>query len=676
MKKMSSGSKILLAFLIIAIIFGFVGIIGVINIHNISRNEEKMYNENTLSIVATGDAALEFEQLRFNILGLVVSAEADDDSMETINKGIAAVDSYMAEYEKTMTSQDERLIADQLNTSWAAYKKVVDAAIGYYDIGMEEQAQGLIIDNSRHLSNTIIEQFSALFDFNKELAGEVSNKNMIFGQNATLYMIALVCAGIMVAVVLGILIGRSIARSVKKASCQLKRMAEGEELGELDIAQFSGEFIGIAEYLNAVRASLLQLLEDAGSLVCAGIEGRLSVRADAEKHKGSYRAIIEGINQSLDAFTSPVQDTIAALNKMRAGNLNAVITGDYPGDYATIKDAINDTMGTIRGYVAEISDMLKCMAKGDLTPEITTEYRGDFVILRESINSIASSLNVLITDIYTAAQQVAAGTHQISGTSQVISQGAAEQAGFIDDLTSSLAQIAAQTRQNAEVAVKTNKLSVDVKDSAQYGDDKMVMMQAAMNAIAISSDNISKIIKVIDDIAFQTNILALNAAVEAARAGAYGKGFAVVAEEVRNLAAKSTMAADETTTLIIRSASTVEEGNGIVMQTADALNRIVTGAEKAAQLVESITGASREQATAIEQMNTGVDGFSQIVQNNAASAQSMAAVAEELSAQARLLNEMVSRFHLRKAGLPDKTDDKTGLPDATGMHDLLSDINL
>jgi methyl-accepting chemotaxis protein len=207
--------------------------------------------------------------------------------------------------------------------------------------------------------------------------------------------------------------------------------------------------------------------------------------------------------------------------------------------------------------------------------------------------------------------------------------------------------MAAQVKQNAANATQADKLSLTAKDDAVKGDEQMKEMLQAMHDINESSTNISRIIKVIDDIAFQTNILALNAAVEAARAGQYGKGFAVVAEEVRNLAQRSASAANETTTMIEGSIKKVDAGTKIASNTAQALIEIVESITKAAELVGQIAAASNEQATAISQVNQAVEQVSQVIQTNSATAEESASASEELSSQAEMLKQMVNRIKLK-----------------------------
>ena len=256
-------------------------------------------------------------------------------------------------------------------------------------------------------------------------------------------------------------------------------------------------------------------------------------------------------------------------------------------------------------------------------------------------------MNSVFSEISSAADQVDSGTNEVSNGSQALSQGATEQASAIEQLTASVSEVAVQTRQNALNANQANEISASTRSSAITGNEQMQDMLHSMKEINQSSTDISKIIKVIDEIAFQTNLLALNAAVEAARAGQHGKGFAVVAEEVRNLSARSANAAKETTAMIEGSIKKVEEGTKIANNTAQALNMIVEGVEKSSQLVGDIATASNNQASAVAQINTGIEQVSQVVQTNSATAEQSAAASVELSEQTQLLKEMVGKFKLR-----------------------------
>ncbi|SHO53276.1 methyl-accepting chemotaxis protein [Anaerocolumna xylanovorans] len=287
------------------------------------------------------------------------------------------------------------------------------------------------------------------------------------------------------------------------------------------------------------------------------------------------------------------------------------------------------------------------VAQGDLDLEVEARGKDEIGILSEAIRKMVDNLNGVMASISTAAQQVSIGSSQLSDTSIVLSQGATEQASTIEELSASVEEISAQIKTNADNADKANSITGQTKLSAMDGNAQMQEMLRAMEDINNASMNISKIIKVIDDIAFQTNILALNAAVEAARAGQHGKGFAVVAEEVRNLAARSADAAKETTAMIEGAVKKSESGTKIANDTAAALKKIVEGIENVASLISSISVASNEQSIGIEQVNQGIIQVSTVIQTNSSTSEESAAASEELASQAVLLEDQVQKFKLK-----------------------------
>ena len=287
-------------------------------------------------------------------------------------------------------------------------------------------------------------------------------------------------------------------------------------------------------------------------------------------------------------------------------------------------------------------------AQGDFSEAITTPYADELGMLFRSLGDVNDNMNGLLANLRSAAEQVDSGARQISDSSVALAQGATEQASSIEELTASMEQISAQTQVNADNAAAANQLADKAKEDAESGNGQMEKLLTAMEDINASSKGISGIIKVIDDIAFQTNILSLNAAVEAARAGEHGKGFAVVAEEVRSLAAKSAQAAGEITRMIEESINKVTAGGRIADETARVLKKIVEEVERAAKLVSDISVASGEQAAGIAQINQGILQVSQVVQSNSATAQQAAAASEELTGQAENLMQQAAQFKLRE----------------------------
>lgn len=288
------------------------------------------------------------------------------------------------------------------------------------------------------------------------------------------------------------------------------------------------------------------------------------------------------------------------------------------------------------------------LAKGDLTVDVPIASDRDTLSI--AMKKMADSLRQIIGQVKTAGEEIASGASQVSDASQTLSQGATEQATSLEQINSSMVEMAGQTKASAENAAEADKLASEARKSADDGNEKMQQMVEAMAEIDQSSQSISKIIKVIDEIAFQTNLLALNAAVEAARAGKHGKGFAVVAEEVRNLAARSSKAAKETAVLIESSVERTKNGSEIASETAAKLSEIVGAVSKVTDLVEEIAASSNEQALGISQVTEGLNQIDTITQTNTANAEESAAASEELSGQATGLQQLLTQFKINKRG--------------------------
>jgi len=295
-------------------------------------------------------------------------------------------------------------------------------------------------------------------------------------------------------------------------------------------------------------------------------------------------------------------------------------------------------------HVKHIAEELEAIADGDLTTKVEVLSESD--TLGVSLRRMEDNLNRMFGEIRTSSDQVTTGAKQVADGAQALAQGASMQAAVVQELSSSISEIADKTQTNAARANKTSKLSSQIKEYAEKGSRQMDDMIVAVDDINEASVNISKIIKTIDDIAFQTNILALNAAVEAARSGQHGKVFAVVAEEVRNLASKSALAAKDTGDMIQNSMEKAELGSRIAGETASSLKEIVSGINESSLLISDIANASEEQSTNISHINTGINQVVSVIQQNSATAQESAAASEEMSSQSSVLQQLISQFNL------------------------------
>ncbi len=342
----------------------------------------------------------------------------------------------------------------------------------------------------------------------------------------------------------------------------------------------------------------------------------------------------------------PLDEIVKAIKIIGDGGVVIDLKKYNDDEFGIIIDALNETVKNIKDD-AEIANEI---AEGDLSMDVSP--RTEIDELGKSFKRLLDDHNHVLGNIREASMQVTTGSEQVASASQSLAQGSTEQASALEEITASIDDIAERTKVNAAEANNANKLVIEAKTGAIKGNEQMHEMMAAMSEINESSENISKIIKVIDDIAFQTNILALNAAVEAARAGAHGKGFAVVAEEVRNLAAKSAQAASETAELIENSIVKVEKGSKLAKETGAALEEIVANIDKIVGIISEIATASNEQATAVTQIDQALGQVSQVVQSNSATSEQCAAASEELSNQAMRLRELISKFKLREYNQP------------------------
>lgn len=349
---------------------------------------------------------------------------------------------------------------------------------------------------------------------------------------------------------------------------------------------------------------------------------------------------------------TPIQQIKDASERMRYGDLSAseLITYESNDELGVLADSMRGMVQMLYEYIKEIGEILHQVAQGDLTRNQNeiTDFQGDFKKIGESIQYILQNLNSTMKNISDAADEVSSGSEQIAGGSEILASGAAEQAGALKDLSVTANAISEQVNATAGNAMDAMSQSNNTSEKVTICNEQMQEMMAAMQNINGHSQSISRIVKVIEDIAFQTNILALNAAVEAARAGEAGKGFAVVADEVRSLAGKSAEASQNTSALIGETVAAVERGNRIASETAESLTEVVGGIKTVTDLVEQIANAANEQAEALTQLNVGITQISSVVDTTSATAEESASTGQELSGQADLLRKLIHQFHLHR----------------------------
>ncbi|MBY0453300.1 MAG: methyl-accepting chemotaxis protein [Burkholderiaceae bacterium] len=425
------------------------------------------------------------------------------------------------------------------------------------------------------------------FEYNYQLGKKGADDALAIKNNALL--LALVVAAITMVTVIGV--GYTVSRSFsKQLGCEpdeaadlAKKISEGDFSSKINVK--SGDTTSLMAAMGQMTIAIKNVLGEIDTLIQAGSDGKLHLRADPSKHKGDFKNLVIGINTTVDGIVDPIDEAISVLLEMEKGNLTKKVKGDYKGEIKNFKDTLNNTVDKLAETIIEVNN---------------------------------------------TAETLTSATSQVSSTSQSLSQASSEQAASVEETSASINQMASSIQQNTENAKVAEGMSSQGSSKAAEGGQAVIETVLAMKQIA-------KRISIIDDIAYQTNLLALNAAIEAARAGEHGKGFAVVAAEVRKLAERSQVAAQEIGQLAVNSVSMAEKAGKL-------LDEIVPATRKTADVVQEITAASQEQTIGVNQINTAMNQLSQITQQNASASEQLAATAEEMSSQASSLQDIMAFF--------------------------------
>jgi len=489
----------------------------------------------------------------------------------------------------------------------------------------------------------------------------------------------------------------AVIRPLREASDRIERLSRGEIPDDVDGA-WSGEFARLRDALNRCLASVRALAGDAKRLAEAGAEGRLDVRADADRHSGDFRAIVEGVNATLDSVVGPLREASACVEALSRGVVGRSAGEGWKGDFVALRaalarcqqavgalvadatqlagtaargelsaradarrhegefrrivDGLNSTLDALAAPAAAAQIALERLALRDLTARVDGESQGDHARTQAALDSMAAALQDALLQVRGAVVAVAGASRQIASTAQAVSQGATSQAEALDRTSGELGELANGTREAASRADQADGLAKEARTAALGGATAVQRMGESMQLIRGSAESTSEIIKDINEIAFQTNLLALNAAVEAARAGDAGRGFAVVAEEVRSLALRSKEAARKTEALIHESVEQAVRGQEATRDVSARLDEIVKAVAGSSERVARISELMREQVRRADGLSKAMGQVDQVTQQNAASAEEASAAAEELSSQAHELEGLVGSFVLEAEGRP------------------------
>ncbi len=576
--------KLLLGFSAVSLIAAIIGIFGTVKIKQMGNQDAILYKNVTVALSDLYKMQHGFQNIRASYRDML---SENDESI--IQKHIDKVDNMFSvirsagkEYEKSITTDSGRVRFDTFMNAIDEFEKGIAPmkvyALKNDDVGGYAYMWGNLVDDVKLCEKTLQE----LTNNKVERGKEISDKNEATANMASALMISLLLIGAIAAFILGLSISGNVRKTIKL------------------------------------------LVEEIGKLVEAAVGGRLTVRSDPEKTTVEFRKIPEGINRTLDALIEPLNVAATYVDKISKGDIPELITKEYQGDFNLIKENLNALIIAQN----QIIEKAVLISNGDLSVELKKRSEKD--TLMQSLNDMVRSTSKTIDEFRFAADNIASAGGQISTGSQQMSQGASEQASSTEEISSSMEEMVSNIQQNTENAQQTQKIALIAVEGIRKGSKSVSTAVESMKNIAYK-------IKIINDIAFQTNILALNAAVEAARAGEHGKGFAVVASEVRKLAERSKIAADEIDEL---SRSGVE----VSVEAGTQLTDVVPQIEKTANLVQEIAAASIEMNSGAMQVNTSIQQLSMVTQQNAASSEEMATSSEELSSQAEKLKEIISFF--------------------------------
>jgi methyl-accepting chemotaxis protein len=631
---MKIGPRLISAFIIVGVITAIVGYMGIASLGKVADLSKSSYENETLGMSALMEADLNLAALDTDVKNVQLS---DSKEMGEQYKAIAekdeeAVDENLERARPLIHTDKGKELLEKVDQQWkerrAVADQIVEMSLNEPFVPMQPSLK-LSLGEGREKAEAVATTFGELVKVKQDNAKNVQEQTDATYHSSRTLMSVLGLGGILLGLGLGVFISRSIANPL----IQLEEAAKQIALGNVnqDIEYRSGDEVGmLAESFRTVIHAVQTLTQDAVMLSEAARQGKLATRADASKHQGDYRKIIEGVNETLDAVVGPLNLAADFVERISKGDIPEQSTNAVKGDFIKLRDNLNKLIAAMN----EITTAAEEIAKGNLTVRLKERSPQD--TLMQALMSMVSALTRTVSDIRAIAGEVEAASQAISTASVQVSKGANSQASAAEEASSSMEQMVSNIKQNADNAQQTDKIANKSADDAQQSGKSVREAVVAMKDIA------SKI-SIIEEIARQTTLLALNAAIEAARAGEHGKGFAVVASEVRKLAERSQKAASEINQLS-GTTLTVSEKSG------EMLGKLVPDIQKTAELVQEITAASKEQDTGSSQINQALQQLEKVIQENASASEEMASTTEELTGQADQLVSALAFFRTGDEG--------------------------
>jgi methyl-accepting chemotaxis protein len=683
-KSLRLATQLISAFIVVVLIAGVVGAIGIMNTAKLARMDKYMYDKATAPMKQVVAIVSNF-QLQRNALSKTIFAP-DKEKLDRILAGAAvnrkAVEDNMAEYSRSFLNDEDKANYEHLKAMFEAYDREVAVPI------VEARKAGKTADAVAisyspkvvEISGEVNAALDRMVKINIETAQQISQGNGQSAAAASLQMQVTMAAGIFLALLLGILLTNLIKRQIGGEPADAARIAHGIAQGDLkvEVRLAEGDRESLMAAMKTMIGSLTTVVADTQRIVDAAGRGEFSERVETRGSQGYILELGTALNNLGSTCRDGLDEVIRVQEAVAAGDLSQTISKPFQGAFGRLKDACNTTIGSLnavvadtqriveaaghgdftqrvelrgrQGYILELGTALnnlggtcregldevvrvqEAMAAGDLTQTINKPLEGAFGRLKDACNTTVAKLEETIAKVRTSTESMASASDQLSSTAQSLSQGASEQAASVEETSASMEQMSASIAQNNENARVTGDIAARTAKEAVQGGEAVRETVTAMKQIA-------KKIAIIDDIAYQTNLLALNAAIEAGRAGEHGKGFAVVAAEVRKLAERSQVAAEEISQLATGSVDLAERAGTF-------LGTIVPAIQKTADLVQEISAASSEQNSGVGQINSAIGQISQAVGQNAAASEQLASTSEEVNGQALELQATMEFFTL------------------------------